>query len=78
MNVKQTKLTVAFEENERNILRAASDIITVLQKEMEHQNCSFAIDGWGGEWNIDAGIEDAIILCSRLADCDDLTPLEIE
>ena len=78
MTVKQTKLTVTFEKDERQILGTASEIIVALKEEMERQHCSFAIDGWGGEWNIDAGIEDAIIFCSRLADCDDLSPLEIE
>ena len=78
MNVKQTKLTVTFEEDERKTLQAASDIIAVLKEEMERQHCSFAIDNWGGNWDIENEIEDAITFCSRLADCDSLSPLEIE
>lgn len=78
MTVKTTKLTVTFEEDERKALRTASDIITILKEEMERQHCSFAIDNWGGNWDIDNEIEDVITFCSRLADCDNLSPLEIE
>lgn len=78
MTIQNTKLTVTFKEEERRILGAASDIITTLKEEMEHQHCSFAIDNWGGQWDIDNEIEDAITFCSRLADCDSLSPLEIE
>lgn len=78
MTIQNTKLTVTFEEEERRILGIASDIITILKEEMERQHCSFAIDNWGGQWDIDNEIEDAITFCSRLADCDSLSPLEIE
>lgn len=78
MTVKMTKPTIAFEEDERNMLRVASNIILALKEEMERQHTSFAIDNEGGEWQIDNEIENAIIFCSRLADCDYLSPLEIE
>lgn len=77
MTVKMTKPTVAFEEDERKTLQTASDIILALKEEMERQHVSFAIDNWGGEWDIDE-IENIINFCSRLADCDYLNPLEIE
>lgn len=77
MTIQNTKLTVTFEEEERRILGIASDIITILKEEMERQHCSFAIDNWGGQWNIDE-IENIIIFCSRLADCDYLNLLEFE
>lgn len=77
MTVKTTKLAVAFEDDERKILGAASEIIVALKEEMERQHCSFAIDNWGGAWDIDE-IENVITFCSRLADCDYVNPLEIE
>ena len=77
MTVKTTKLAVAFEEDERRILGTASEIIVALKEEMERQHWSFAIDNWGGEWDIDE-IENVITFCSRLADCDYSNPLEIE
>lgn len=77
MTIKMTKPTVSFEEDERKALRTASDIILILKEEMERQHVAFAIDNWGGEWDIDE-IENIITFCSRLADCDYLNPLEIE
>lgn len=77
MTVKMAKLTVSFEEDERKILNAASDIVFALKQEMEHQHVIFAIDNCGGEWNIDE-IENTIIFYSRLANCDYSNPLEIE
>lgn len=78
MTIKTPKLTVAFEEDERNILRAASDIIAVLREEMERQHCSWAIDNDGGVWHGENEIEDVITFCSHLANCDYSNPLEIE
>lgn len=78
MTIRMAKLTVTFEEDERKTLQAASDIILALKEEMERQHVTSAVDNWGGEWQIDNEIEDAITFCSRLAECDYLSPLEIE
>ena len=74
----KTKSTISFEEDERKILQTASDLILALYREMKHHNASFAIDHAGGVWHGEVEIEDFILFCSHLANCDYSNPLEIE